>query len=154
MPSLAASLDRIAMGQLGRLQRALLPDYNLKASAYWWTMVLLGAATIAYSLLHVSQLPTDTHWQLIACGVIATLAGAFPLRIPRSTNSFAAARSSSSCCCCCNGPAAAALASAGEALVGSWRTSKRWSSRLAQPRHGGRRHVHGGLAAALGAGRV
>jgi len=133
MPSLAASLDRIAMGQLGRLQRALLPDYNLKASAYWWTMVLLGAATIAYSLLHVSQLPTDTHWQLIACGVIATLAGAFPLRIPRSTNSFAAGEIFIFLLLLLHGPAAAALASAGEALVGSWRTSKRWSSRLASP---------------------
>src|SRR5258708_14469959 len=133
MPSLAASLDRIAMGQLRRLHRVLLPDYNLTAVGYWWTMVLLGAATIVYSLLRVSQLPTDTHWQLIACGVIATLAGAFPLRIPRSTNSFAAGEIFIFLLLLLHGPAAAALASAGEALVGSWRTSKRWSSRIPSP---------------------
>src|SRR5258708_3236655 len=127
MPSLAASLDRIAMGQLRRLHRVLLPDYNLTAVGYWWTMVLLGAATIVYSLLRVSQPPTDTHWQLIACGVIATLAGAFPLRIPRSTNSFAAGEIFIFLLLLLHGPAAAPLAPAGEALVGSWATSSRWS---------------------------
>ena len=35
-----------------------------------------------------------------------------------------------------HGPEAAALAAAGEALIGSWRTSKRWTSRLASPAMG------------------
>jgi diguanylate cyclase (GGDEF)-like protein/PAS domain S-box-containing protein len=134
MPGLATSANRVATaGAWRRLNHALLPDYNRKATAYWWTMVLLGAVTIAYSLLRVAALPGDTLWQPIAGVVIATLAGAFPLRIPRSTNSFAAGEIFIFLLLLLFGPAAAALASAGEALVGSWLTSKRWSSRIASP---------------------
>jgi len=130
----ALGIDALApAGAWRRLQQALLPDYNRKAALYWWTMVLLGGATIAYSLRQVAALPSDTVWQPVAGVVIATLAGAFPLRIPRSTNSFAAGEIFIFLLVLLHGPAAAALASAGEALVGSWRTSKRWSSRIASP---------------------
>ena len=134
MPGPATSPNRVVIaGAWRRLNQALLPDYNRKATAYWWTMVLLGAVTIAYSLQRVAALPGDTLWQPIACVVIATMAGAFPLRIPRSTNSFAAGEIFIFLLLLLYGPAAAALASAGEALVGSWLTSKRWSSRIASP---------------------
>ena len=34
----------------GRLHAALMPDYNPRATAYWWTMVLMGAAALALAL--------------------------------------------------------------------------------------------------------
>ena len=61
------------------------------------------------------------------------LAGVFPVRIPRSKNSFAAGEIFIFLLLLLHGPAAATLAAAGEALVGSWRTSKRWTSRIASP---------------------
>ncbi|HEU0201753.1 MAG TPA: EAL domain-containing protein [Burkholderiaceae bacterium] len=116
-----------------RLHGVLLPDYNRKAAGYWWMVVLLGLATLAYALQSVATQP-PSMWLQMAVGVgVATLAGVFPVRIPRSKNSFAAGEIFIFLLLLLHGPAAATLASAGEAAVGSWRTSKRWSSRIASP---------------------
>ena len=64
---------------------------------------------------------------------IAMLAGFFPLRVPRSKNSFAAGEIFIFLLLLLYGPAAATLAAAGEGLIGSWRTSKRWTSRIISP---------------------
>ena len=61
------------------------------------------------------------------------LAGFFPVRVPGSKNSFAAGEVFIFLLLLMHGPAAAALAAAGEALVGSWRSSKRWTSRIVSP---------------------
>ncbi|HEY9106443.1 MAG TPA: sensor histidine kinase, partial [Roseateles sp.] len=70
---------------------------------------------------------------IAAATALAMLAGLVPVRIPRSTNSFTAGEIFIFLLLLLNGPEAAALASAAEALVGSWRTSKRWTSRIASP---------------------
>ena len=68
----------------------------------------------------------------IGCAV-AMLAGLYPVRIPGSKNSFAAGEIFIFLLLLMHGPAAAVLAAAGEALVGSMRSSKRWTSRLVSP---------------------
>ncbi|HMC15760.1 MAG TPA: PAS domain-containing protein, partial [Albitalea sp.] len=116
-----------------RLHGALMPDYNRIATLYWWTVVALGALTLGFSLVTLRTLaPVD----LLQIGVgiaIAMLSGFFPVRIPRSTNSFAAGEIFIFLLLLLHGPAAAALAAAGEGLVGALRTSKRWTSRIATP---------------------
>jgi diguanylate cyclase (GGDEF)-like protein/PAS domain S-box-containing protein len=116
-----------------RLHRALLPDYNPKATLYWWTMVGMGLATVLLSLaLMRPQAPVA--WLDTAAGAaVAMLAGFFPVRVPRSKNSFAAGEIFIFLLLLIHGPEAAALAAAGEAAVGSWRSSKRWSSRIISP---------------------
>ena len=110
-----------------------MPDYNGKATAFWWTAVLAGAAVIAWSLHDLSQ-EEPLVWLQVAVGMlIAMLAGVFPVRIPHSKNSFAAGEIFIFLLLLMHGPAAATLAAAGEAAVGSWRTSKRWTSRIASP---------------------
>ena len=116
-----------------RLHGALMPDYNRKATTYWWTMVSIGALVLLHCAGQVAALPREALLQIIAGAAIATLAGFFPVRIPRSTNSFAAGEIFIFLVLLLHGPAAASLAAAGEALVGSWRTSKRWTSRIASP---------------------
>jgi diguanylate cyclase (GGDEF)-like protein len=117
-----------------RLHRALLPDYNRKAAVFWWSMVALGALAVGFSLHRVASQLTPWHGLQVAAGVaVAMLAGLFPLRIPGSKNSFAAGEIFIFSLLLLHGPAAATLAAAGEALVGSWRTSRRWSSRIASP---------------------
>ncbi len=116
-----------------RLHAALMPDYNARATAYWWTMVSIGAAVLAWSLGEVLALPRSALLQIVAGAAIAALAGFFPVRIPRSTHSFAAGEIFVFLVLLMHGGAAAVLAAAGEALVGSWRTSKRWTSRIASP---------------------
>ena len=116
-----------------RLHRALMPDYNRQAALYWWAMVLLGVAILAYTLRTLLALPLADLLQVGAGAGIAMLAGFFPVRVPRSKNSFAAGEIFIFLLLLLHGPAAATLAAAGEGLIGSWRTSKRWTSRIASP---------------------
>ena len=121
------------LGLWSRLHQALMPDYNRKAAVYWWAVVLLGTAALLYSVLGVAALPA-ADWVQIAVGmIIAMLAGMFPVRIPRSKNSFAAGEIFIFLLLLLHGPAAATLAAGGEAMVGAMRTSKRWTSRIASP---------------------
>ncbi len=119
-----------------RLHRGLMPDYNRKATIYWWVMLLLGAAVVVHALATVLALPADALLQVAAIGAVALLAGLFPVRIARSKNSFTAGEVFIFLLLFLHGPAAAALVAAGEALIGSWRTSKRWTSRLVSPAMG------------------
>ena len=113
-----------------RLHQALMPDYNRRATVYWWSVVLLGVGVIAQA---AAALPAGQHLPVAIGVAVAMLAGVFPVRVPRSKNSFAAGEIFIFSLLLLYGPAAATLASAGEALVGSWRTSKRWTSRIASP---------------------
>ncbi|HJV63980.1 MAG TPA: EAL domain-containing protein [Albitalea sp.] len=129
----APSLDA-AVSPWRRLHAALMPDYNRQAALYWWSVVAVGAALIALALRWVVlHLAPAQGLQVLVGVLVAMLAGVFPVRIPRSKNSFAAGEIFIFSLLLLHGPAAATLASAGEALVGSWRTSKRWTSRIASP---------------------
>ena len=113
-----------------------MPDYNRKAATYWWLMVVLGALVLARALTTLARLPAVELLQ-IGVGIGVTLvAGLFPVRIPRSKNSFAAGEIFIFLLLLLHGPAAAAVAAASEGLIGSWRTSKRWTSRLVSPAMG------------------
>ncbi len=117
----------------GAMQIGLLPDYNARATAYWWSVVLVGASVLLWSLACLAAQPPMVALQ-IAVGVAVTmLAGIFPVRVPRSKNSFAAGEIFIFLMLLVHGPEAAALAAASEAGVGAFRTSKRWSSRIASP---------------------
>jgi diguanylate cyclase (GGDEF)-like protein/PAS domain S-box-containing protein len=116
-----------------RAHAALMPDYNRKATAYWWFVVLLGAGVLIHALRLVGAMPAGELLRLLAGVAVAMIAALFPVRIPRSKNSFAAGEIFIFLLLLIHGPAAATLAAAGEGLIGSWRTSKRWTSRIASP---------------------
>lgn len=125
--------DAAGAGWLLRLNRALMPDYNRAAATYWWAMAALGVVLLAWASYSVSLLPVSQQLR-IGCGVVlAMLAAGFPVRIPRSTNSFAAGEIFIFLLLLLYGPAAASIAAAGESLVGALRTSKRWTSRIISP---------------------
>ena len=116
-----------------RLHGAFMPDYNATAARYWWCTFAIGAAIVISSAGVVAAGdPVDTL-QIAVGMAIAMLAGIFPVRIPRQNNSFAAGEIFIFLLLLMHGPAAAVMAAAGEAAVGSWRTSKRWTSRLFSP---------------------
>ena len=128
-----SALTPAAVSPLHRLHTLLMPDYNRQATVYWWAVVLLGVAVIVYSMIRVTALPAAA-WAQMAVGMfVAMLAGMFPVRIPRSKNSFAAGEVFIFLLMLLLGPAAATLAAGGEAMVGAFRTSKRWTSRIASP---------------------
>jgi diguanylate cyclase (GGDEF)-like protein len=116
-----------------RLHRGLMPDYNRKAATYWWVIVALGSVVLAHTLRSLLALPPMAQAQIGAWIAVAMLAGMFPVRVPHSKNSFAAGEIFIFLLLLLHGPAAATLAAACEGLIGSWRTSKRWTSRLASP---------------------
>jgi len=127
------SKGAISAGWLLRAHRALMPDYNRKAAVFWYAGVLLGGALLVYCVHSLAARPPRT-WGEVALGVaVAMLAAMFPVRIPRSKNSLAAGEIFIFLLLLLHGPPAATLASAAEAAVGAWRSSKRWSARIASP---------------------
>ncbi len=113
-----------------RLHQALMPDYNRQAATYWWTMVILGCVALSFAAWEVCDLPVGVISQVIIGTGFAIAAGFFPVRIPGSKNSFVAGEVFIFLLLLTHGPAAATVAAAGESFVGSYRTSKRWTSRI------------------------
>ena len=134
MNPLSGSVDVLApLPWRALLHRALMPDYNRKAATYWWVVVALGLVVVVASALQLAQQPRTAWVQTAVGAAIAMLAGFFPVRIPRSKSSFAAGEIFIFLLLLMHGPCAAALAATGEAAVGSYRTSKRWTSRIVSP---------------------
>src|SRR6266446_9568199 len=105
-------------------------DYPPQAKAYWWTTTLVRAAALILALLDLSHLDHSALLE-VACGAaIAALSGLFPVRIPGTKTSLAGAELFIFLLLLVHGPAAATMAAATEAAVGSFRTSKRWTSRI------------------------
>jgi hypothetical protein len=116
-----------------RLHAALMPDYNAKATAYWWAMVVAGSAVLIAAAAGLSTKPLPILLQVLAGTLFAMLAGVFPVRIPNSKNSFAAGETFIFLLLLLHGVEAATVAAAAEAAVGALRTSKRWTSRIVSP---------------------
>jgi diguanylate cyclase (GGDEF)-like protein/PAS domain S-box-containing protein len=93
-----------------RLHAALMPDYNRKAAVYWWCVVVLGAGALGGALWHVLRDSPSAWWMIAGGTALAMLAGVFPVRIPRSKNSFAAGEIFIFLLLLIHGPGAAALA--------------------------------------------
>jgi diguanylate cyclase (GGDEF)-like protein/PAS domain S-box-containing protein len=115
------------------LHRALMPDYNRKAAWYWWTTVALGVAVLAVSIRSIAGMAKAEILEVLAGVLIATLAGFFPVRVPRSKNSFAAGEVYIFLLLAIHGAPAAVLGASCEAALGAYRTSKRWTSRICSP---------------------
>ena len=115
------------------MHTALMPDYNTRATTYWWCVVAAGTVTFLYAVSEVASAPSAVWLQVLVGMLIAMLAGVFPVRIRQSRNSFAAGEVFIFLLLLMHGPAAATLAAAGEAAVGAFRTSGRWTSRIVSP---------------------
>jgi diguanylate cyclase (GGDEF)-like protein/PAS domain S-box-containing protein len=116
-----------------RLHQALMPDYNRRAATVWWLLVVSGLTLLALCLAQVARQPLQVGAQVAVGMALALLAGLFPVRIPRTRHSFVASDVFIFLLLLLHGTAAAAVAVAGEAFMGSARTTKRWTSRIASP---------------------
>lgn len=116
-----------------RLHAALMPDYGPAAAGYWWVATSGGAILLSWCLLRVSALPAPAILQVAAGMLFAVGAGLFPIRIPGTKVSFGAGEIAIFLLLLLQGPAAATVLAAVEAGVGSFRTSRRWTSRLGSP---------------------
>ncbi len=107
-----------------------MPDYNGRATGFWWLMAFLGLVACALSLASLAALPVSALVQVAGGTALAMLMGLFPLKIPRTNQSFSLGDIFIFLVLLAHGAAAACVAAALEALVSSWRSSKRWTTRL------------------------
>ena len=115
------------------IARLDMDDYTPQAKIYWWVTTVLGASILALSFFQVAGLDPTAQLQVAVVVLIAALIGVFPVSIPGTKTSLAGAEIFIFLLLLLHGPAACALAAAAEAAVGSWRTSRRWTSRIGSP---------------------
>jgi len=113
--------------------RLHMDDYTPPARVYWWVTMVLGASILALSFVQVAGLDRAALAQVAAGVLIAAVIGLYPVRIPGAKTSLAGAEIFIFLLLLLHGPAAATLAAAVEAAIASWRTSKRWTSRIGSP---------------------
>ncbi|MBL8360091.1 MAG: EAL domain-containing protein [Rubrivivax sp.] len=117
-----------------RLSAALMPDYNRVSAGFWWTVVAAGLAVLVAAVAELVLRRSGPELAAVAGAmVLAMLAGLFPMRVPGSRNSFVAGEIFIFVLLLVQGVPSAVVAAAGEAFVGSLRTSRRWTSRLFSP---------------------
>jgi diguanylate cyclase (GGDEF)-like protein/PAS domain S-box-containing protein len=120
-------------GFLARLWRLVFFDYPKAATTYWLVLVLAGAVALTLAALQVAAAQTMQMLQILGVAAMAAIVGLFPLRIPKSKNSIAAADIFIFLLLLIDGPSAAVLAATAEAAICSWRTSRRLTSRVVSP---------------------
>ena len=108
-------------------------DYTPAARIYWWTVVVLGVWALIFSIAVVGELQGTTLLQVLVGATVAAVVGFFPVRIPGAKTSIAGGEIFIFLIMLVYGAPAAVLAAAVEGAVASWRTSKRWTSRIGTP---------------------
>jgi diguanylate cyclase (GGDEF)-like protein/PAS domain S-box-containing protein len=115
------------------LRQRFFPDYNAAATAYWALLVTAGVTAFGFCAIRVSSLSTAGISQVVGISLVAALVGMFPLHPPKTKISIAAGDIFIFLLLLLHGPEAAVVAAVLESAVCVWRTSKRWSSRIASP---------------------
>ncbi len=110
-----------------------MPDYNRRATVYWWTVVAAGGCALLWALAWLVGQPGSVWLQVAVALVLAVGSGSFPIRVPGTRNSFAVGEIFIFLLLLALGPQPAVLVAAGEVAIGASRTSKRWTSRLVTP---------------------
>ncbi|MGZ5031610.1 MAG: hypothetical protein ACXWAC_00285, partial [Usitatibacter sp.] len=108
-------------------------DYNPAATAYWWVVTLLGMVALGFGLAGVALLPASLMIQVLIGAAVAAIVGLFPVRIPGAKTSIAGGEIFIFLILLLYGAAPAVVAAALEGGIASWRTSKRWTSRICTP---------------------
>ena len=108
-------------------------DYNPAARRYWGMAIVAGGLALTYSIGVVVDGGAWLVAQVLIGSVIVGCTGLFTVRIPGAKTSIAAAEIFIFLMLMLFGPAAATIAAAVEGGVGSWRTSRRGTSRLGTP---------------------
>src|SRR5512140_2354510 len=108
-------------------------DYSPAARRYWFAVVALGYAALAYAVGEVSRLDWPVLAQVLGGAAVAVVVALFPVRIPGTKTSIAGGEIFIFLIMLLYGVPAGILAASLEGLVASWRTSKRWTSRIGTP---------------------
>ncbi|MGZ5595748.1 MAG: putative bifunctional diguanylate cyclase/phosphodiesterase [Usitatibacter sp.] len=108
-------------------------DYSPAARRYWWAVVFLGVWALVYSISKVGEFEGVHLLQVLAGALVAAIVGFFPVLIPGAKTAMAGGEIFIFLVLFVYGAPAAVLAAAVEGTVASWRSSKRWTSRIGTP---------------------
>jgi signal transduction histidine kinase len=113
-------------------------DYPRSARIYWWTLVALGYAMLAFNGLELARMAPGVQLRVAFAGLLTGVVALFSVKIPtRGVKiSVEAGDIFVLLTLLVYGPAAAAFASVCGLLVGAIRTSKRATSRIGSPAAG------------------
>lgn len=108
-------------------------DYNRGARAYWWVISLAGVCAVGWSIEGVLRLNRSQLLAVLALAMIVYLAGLFPIRVPSTQVSITPNDIFVFLTALFLGAAPATLIAVTDAFAASWRTSRRWTSRIGGP---------------------
>lgn len=108
-------------------------DYNRSARAYWWSIILVGACALAYAVTGVLRLNHIGQLEVLALMAVVYLAGLRPIRVPGTKTSITPGDIFIFLTALLLGAPAATLVAVTDAFIASYRTSRRWTSRLGGP---------------------
>ncbi len=108
-------------------------DYNRAARAYWWSTTALGGLTFAYTIVGLAHLDRGDLLKLVALMGMAYFAGLRPIRVPDTQVLISPCDTFVFLAALFGGMPAAMLVATMDAFAVSYRTSKRWTSRLGGP---------------------
>ena len=108
-------------------------DYSPAARRYWWIVMFLGVWALVYAVSKVGQLEGVQLLQVLMGALVAVVVGFFPVLIPGAKTAIAGGEIFIFLVLLIYGAPAAVLAAAVEGTVASWRSSKRWTSRIGTP---------------------
>jgi diguanylate cyclase (GGDEF)-like protein/putative nucleotidyltransferase with HDIG domain len=108
-------------------------DFNRAARVFWWCVTLAGLLVFGYALRSISHLDYLEILKIGAFVLVVLLAGLRPVRVPGTITSFTPGDIFIFLAVLFWGPPAAILIAMPDAMGASFRTSQRWTSRLASP---------------------
>ena len=115
------------------MQLIEMSDYNRGARIYWWVITLAGACVLGWALEGLLGLNRSQLLAVLALATIVYLAGLFPIRVPSTQVSITPNDIFIFLTALFLGPAPATLIAVTDAFAASWRTSRRWTSRIGGP---------------------
>lgn len=108
-------------------------DYNRAARAYWWATTLAGALALGWAVAELLNLNRSQLLSILALTLIVHLAGLYPIRVPSTQVSITPTDIFVFLAALYFGAGAATVIAVVDALAASYRTSRRWTSRIGGP---------------------
>ncbi|MCI0487104.1 MAG: EAL domain-containing protein [Blastocatellia bacterium] len=108
-------------------------DYNRGARAYWWTVLILGALALVYGVVGVLRLERVEFIGAVALMAVGFLVGLRPICIPGTKTSITPGDIFMFLAMLFWGVPTALLIAVTDAFAASYRSSRRWTSRLGSP---------------------
>lgn len=129
----ATDTPSMTAGWRHRVVAAHFHDYSPAALRMWAAIAIAGAAALAFALVSMLSATSSDRLQTVVALLFVAVASWFPVQIPRTKYSIGAADVFVFLMLSVLGTAPAVLAVGLEGLIGSWRGTKRLSSRISTP---------------------